>query len=556
MLQELKVENYAIIEHLDIAFYPGLNIITGETGAGKSILLGALSLLGGAKADTAVIRKGAQTCIVEGTFGIGEYRTAGLETILAENDLEYADTITIRRMISAGGKSRAFIDDVPVNLTVLRAVADRLVDIHSQHQTLLLAGTGFQTRIVDAVAGHDKAVEQYATHFKKLRDLRAELARAEKAAEEAVKERDYLQYQLDQLLDLKLRKGETAELEQEQNRLTHAEEIAGVLNECVSVMTDDERSLNAQVKNMGNQLQKLSEKYPPAEELATRMASVFLELKDLAAECESKRDQVEINPKRLEEVNGRLDAIYGLCQKHSVADGENLLALQEELDSRLQAFDQADQQIGVLKKEIAALEETAIAEAAGISKGRTQAAREIQTYVEQTLEELGIGGAIFEVGITPAEALTPTGADRIQMRFSGNKGSEPQPIEQVASGGEMSRVMLALKGLVAQRIQLPTIIFDEIDQGVSGRVADKMGQIIARMGNSMQVLNITHLPQVAAKGEHHYHVSKDESGTRMRKLKAEERHEHIATMLSGNQITEAARKQAAELLKSSTTNRN
>lgn len=556
MLQELKVENYAIIEHLDIAFYPGLNIITGETGAGKSILLGALSLLGGAKADPAVIRTGAHACIIEGTFGIGEYRTADLETILADNDLDYSDTITIRRMISNNGKSRAFIDDVPVNLTVLRAVADRLVDIHSQHQTLLLAGTGFQTRLVDGVAGHDKAVQQYAADYKKLRELDAELDRAEKAASDAIKERDYLQYQLDQLLDLKLRKGETAELEQEQNRLTHAEEIAAVLNECVSVMTDDDYSLNAKVKNMGSQLQKLAQKYAPAEELAGRMASVFLELKDLAAECESKRDQVEINPKRLEEVNERLDAIYHLCQKHNLPDGENLLALQEELDNKLQAFGQADERIGALKKEIVALEATAALEAAAISKGRTQAAGEIKTHVEQTLNELGISGAVFEVQISPAETLTPTGADRIQMRFSGNKGSEPQPIEQVASGGEMSRVMLALKGLVAQRIQLPTIIFDEIDQGVSGRVADKMGEIIARMGNSMQVLNITHLPQVAAKGEHHYHVSKDDSGTRMRKLKAAERHEHIATMLSGNQITEAARKQAAELLKSSTNNRN
>ena len=369
MLKELKIENYAIIGHLDIAFHPGLNIITGETGAGKSILLGALSLLGGTRADAAVIREGAASCIIEAVFDIRSYRDA-LLPVFDENDLDWEDEITVRRTVSAAGKSRAFIDDIPVTLTVLRAVADRLVDIHSQHQTLLLTGTGFQTHVVDAVAGHLPLVAAYSAHYRQLSALRAELAKAVEADEAAAKERDYLQYQLEQLLALRLRDGEVEELETEQNLLTHAEEIAQGLDYCAGMLTADngpmEGGINAGIRNMETTLTRLADTYPAARELGERMSSVYLELKDLAEEFERRKDGVQIDPQRLSVVTGRLDEIYTLCRKHRIDEAnaeKELLRLQSELDAKLQGFEAAETYMAELKRRIAELEAEAEAEA-------------------------------------------------------------------------------------------------------------------------------------------------------------------------------------------------
>lgn len=556
MLQTLKIENYAIIDALDIDFSPGLNTITGETGAGKSILLGALSLLSGSRTDTSVIRDGEQRCVIEGNFLISPYSDI-LQPLFQENELDWEEQLTIRRVVSSNGKSRAFVNDLPVNLQVLKSITEPLIDIHSQHQTLLLSTTGFQTRIVDIVAGQEKTAKEYRLLYQKWNRLTRELAACEQQARERLKERDYLSFQAEQLAGLKYIPGESQTLQAEENLLTHAEEIATVLNECGEALLADEQGVNSAVRRMAGQLARLIPNYPQAEELAQRMESVRTELKDLAQEMESRRDRIEIDPARLEQVRRRLDEIYTLGQKHQIDDPEEFPGLLERLERQLESMDDADRRTEGLKKEIATLEESIDRLAAGLSEGRRKTAPKISKSVRESLQELGIAGASFEVRIEPLPegSRTADGTDTVKMLFSANTGMAPQPIEQVASGGEMSRVMLALKGLTARSKLMPTVIFDEIDTGVSGRVADKMGEIIARMGTQVQVLNITHLPQIASKGEHHYYVHKQPAPTgettRIRKLGPAEREEHIAAMLSGTQVTDAARKQAAELLKNS-----
>ncbi len=558
MLRELHIENYAIIEKLDIEFFEGLNIITGETGAGKSILLGAIGLLSGGRADSSTIRDGAQTLVAEATFDIEGY---GLQSFFAANDLDYAPQITIRRTVNTAGKSRAFVDELPVTLGVLKELTERLIDIHSQHQTLLLGGSNLQTEIVDSVAGHLPVVTNYTALFRELTASKAALAKAEKASADAIRERDYTQHQLEQIEALNLRPGEQQELEEEQNTLSHAEEIVAALDYCAAATegAGEEGGVNETLRQLVGTLARLSERYPAAEALRERTESVRLEMRDLASEFTSKRDIITIDPARLAAVNERLDAIYTLCQKHGLQEGNQLIELQRTLDERLQAMDNADERITALRKKIEALDAEATALAAAITAERLKAVPVIEKHVVDTLADLGISGAQFVVRITPLGGgesdgeLGPSGADCIAMLFSGNAGMAPQPIEKVASGGEMSRVMLSLKELVARSVKLPTIIFDEIDAGVSGRVADRMGEIIVSMSETMQVLNITHLPQVAAKGSHHYHVYKtggteEGSGTHIRRLSADERVEHIATMLSGSNVTEAARAQAAVLL--------
>ena len=545
MLRELTVHNYAIIEELAIEFHPGLNTITGETGAGKSIILGALSLLAGARADTSVVRDPSRNCVIEAAFDIRDYE--GMQDLFTRNDLDYSDTITVRRIISENGRSRAFIDDIPVNLTTLRELSDRLIDIHSQHQTLLLAQSNFQTQIVDAVADHQKTLQQYAETYRQLRTEERQLEKLTHQSSEATRQKEYLTYQLEQLAALGLKPGEHEQLEERQLMLNNAGQIAQAIGFVSVALDDDESGVNITLHNTISALSRIRKHYPAADELCGRLESAYLELKDIASESLDLLEKVELNPAELETVNDRLDTINSLCQKHGAKDGNALCELSREMESELSELEGSDEKIEELKTRIDTLHTQAKDLAAQIHEGRMDAAPKIEQQVTATLRELGIKDALFVIFIARQEVLTSTGSDRIDFLFSANKGIEPQPIDQVASGGEMSRLMLSLKNLVSRKLKMPTIIFDEIDTGVSGQVADRTGEIIASMGTGMQVLNITHLPQVASKGQHHYLVYKDK-GTHIRKLAPDERVEHIAMMLSGSNITDAARTQALELL--------
>lgn len=545
MLRELTIQNYAIIDTLSIEFSQGLNIITGETGAGKSILLGALSLLAGTRADAAVIKDNTRNCILEATFEIEGY---GLEPFFAENDLEHHNTISMRRTIAPTGRSRAFVDDTPVSLTLLRTLSDRLIDIHSQHQTLLLAEDSFQTRIVDVVAENGATLLKFQETFGQLRKAERELQHLTESAQEAARRREYLTYQLDQLEEAGIKAGEESLLEEEQQTLSHATEIAESLSYTDSAIFDDEQGMALLLKNITNSLGRIKRHYPAAEELHSRSNALYLELRDMGEDARRMLDNLEIDPARLTQVEERLNTIYTLCQKHGASDSNHLLELKAQMEEELMSLNEGEDKIEELKNTIETLSSQTIETAAKITTARAGVTHKIEQHVVHTLKELGIKDAQLKIEITPAKQLTASGADTIAFLFSGNRGVEPQPIEQVASGGEMSRVMLSLKGLIAKHIKLPTIIFDEIDTGVSGAVADRMGEIIYAMSHHMQVLNITHLPQVAAKGDNHYFVYKD-NGTHIRKLTPEQRIEQIALMLSGSNITDAARTQAAELLK-------
>lgn len=545
MLRRLSVENYALIEKLEMELDPHLNIITGETGAGKSILLGALGLLLGAKNDGSAMKDAARNCVVEGTFDLSG---RGMESFFDENDLDYAPETHVTRMITPAGKSRAFINDIPVQLAQLREFGTRLIDIHSQHQNLILSSEEFRTSALDTVAGNGGLLAQYTAQYARLSELRRQLAALREAAADGRRDEEWLRFQCEELTAANLREGEQAATEAELAVLENADRIGEVLTTLRNAFDADETGILTLLKNSENDLVRIREHYPAAGEYAERIHSVLEELKDIdnaaAADCE----RIDADPERLAKLSARLDTLYALQQKHRAVSEAELIAARDGYAARLAAIVHGDEEIAATEKALHETEQKAAALADRLHKAREKAAAGFAKQILATLTQLGMPDTVFEVALTPLAELGRTGRDNVVFLFTANRNATPQPVERIASGGELSRVMLALKALLARCMQLPTVIFDEIDTGVSGRIADAMGEIIESLSATMQVVDITHLPQVASKGSAHFVVYKQDGRTGIRRLTAEERITEIAKMLSGSRITDAAVAQARILL--------
>jgi DNA repair protein RecN (Recombination protein N) len=551
MLVKLYVQNYALIKDLDVELEDGLTIITGETGAGKSILLGALSLILGSRADSSVLLEKNEKCIVEGTFRIGDY---DLSEFFTGNQLDYEPVTIIRREINPAGKSRAFINDTPVTINLLKELGDHLIDIHSQHQTLMLHDNSFQLNVIDSFAGTSKLKDEYKVGYSKYRSLSRESNELKEKADRNKADLEYFQFQLTQLEEAKLREGEQEELEKEQELLSHAEEIKIGLSNASSLLSSDNTSVLLLLREAKSALLKIAEFLPNGVEILRRSESSFIELNDLAGDIEKMMATIDADPHRLALVNDRLDSLYALIQKHRVKGLDELILKREEIRKQVKSIETSDERMAeveaALQKETAALRSLSDA----ISVKRNNILGDVEKKISDLLKQLGMPNARFRVLITKLQDFTATGTDHADFLFSANKQVEPENLAKIASGGELSRVMLSLKSLLTKNNNLPTIIFDEIDSGVSGEVADKVGQILAGMGKYMQVVNITHLPQVASRGTKHYHVYKDDSGdstiTRVKLLTESERVIEVARLLSGSEVTETAVKNARELLKS------
>ena len=549
MLKSLSIKNYALIESLEIDFNSDLNILTGETGAGKSILLGAIGLIIGQRADTSVLRDKTEKCTAEGTFDIRNY---GLEGFFEVEELDYEEVTILRREITPQGKSRAFINDTPVNVKVLYDLGLKLIDIHSQHQSLELNEKNYQLRLVDLVAGNADLLKTYSADYKTLLVFKETLGKTLTLSEQAKKDLEYYEFQYTQLAESKLKENEQQELEVLLEKLTHAEEIKSVFGQAFQSLSDDERSVLAILKeNLGN-IGKLKAVLPEAEQIYTRLESVYIELKDIAAESSVLEDRTENDPERIEQINQRLDLIYSLQQKHRVSSVAELLQIQSEFRGKIQLVSSYEQEIELLRNQLDAQKLLLKEQSDRISRRRKQVASTIEIRVIEVLRNVGIPNAAFQLRFAVLPDFSPTGQDEVNFMFSANKNQELQEIGKIASGGEMSRLMLAIKTLITDARSLPTIIFDEIDTGVSGEVALKMGQILEQMSKTVQVLNITHLPQIAAKGKHHYKVFKfdqdDQTFTSIKKLSEKERLEEIAQMLSGENYSTTALETAKELL--------
>ena len=545
MLRRLTVENYALIERLDMELDAHLNIITGETGAGKSILLGALGLLMGNKNESGTIRDESRNCIIEGVFDIEAY---GLEQLFEEYDLDYEPQTVIRRMISPSGKSRAFVNDMPVQLVTLRELGARLIDIHSQHQNLVLADEAFRIKAVDALSATTDAVKAYRIKYDALRAAECNLKELQDAAEVLRRDEEWLRYQVEEFEAASLRTGELEEALEELKVLENADQIGEALTSLRNTLDAEQIGVLEQLSAAESAICRIKDNYPRGEEIAERLHSVVQELKDMSATVGDDSERIDADPERLQRLTDRVNMIYSLCQKHRVKDLSELMAVGERLAEQLNAITHSDENIEQCRREIEALKSEATKMALEIHALRENGATIISKSVEGMLSALGMAEGRFTVELQQCEELQSTGCDKVRFLFSANGKVAPQAVERVASGGEMSRVMLALKALLAEKSKLPTIIFDEIDTGVSGRIADAMGGIICSLSENMQVVSITHLPQVASKGDTHFVVYKHDSRTNITRLTPDERIEEVAKMLSGSEITSAAIEQARLLL--------
>ena len=549
MLKTLLVQNYALIDTLEIDFHQGLNIITGETGAGKSIILGALGLILGNRAEATVLKDKSKPCVVEGTFNLAGY---SLQDFFVDNDIEYADLTTIRRHINPAGKSRAFVNELPVTLSILKDLVSQIIDIHSQHQNLLLADGKFQLSVLDSFTDNLQQLASYRDSYQKYRSLTSELENIKEKASQAKADLDYLQFQLKQLNEAKLKSGEEIELESLQQQLSHAEEIKSNLQSAFTLLNADESSILIWLKEAVSSLSKISHFFIPAEELQARIESCRVELKDIAHEVEMQNERVLLDPAELEAVTQRLDIILSLQQKHRVSSVDELIEIREKLDVQVNEITNYDQVVSQKEAELEKITKLALKQAQEISDTRKAGSKKFEDSIKALLTQLGMPYADFKVNFEPLGELRPQGIDRVTFLFSANKQMPLNDLSKIASGGELSRLMLSLKSLMVKTKGLPTIILDEIDTGVSGEVADKVGNIISSMAKSMQVINITHLPQIACKGSHHFLVYKDQeketTETRIRLLTSQERITEIAKMLSGEKISEAAITNAKHLL--------
>lgn len=551
MLKQLYIKNFTLIDELNIQMHPGFSVITGETGAGKSIILGAIGLLLGNRADSKSIKAGRDRCVIEAHFDLSKY---DMQQFFTDNDIDedLSDTI-IRRELTAAGKSRAFINDTPVSLTKMRELGEQLVDIHSQHQNLLLQKEDFQLNVVDIIAQDEKQRKNYEAAYNQYKQANQKLNALKAEIEKNRENEDFLRFQFKELDEAQLQNGEQEELEQEYEMLSHSEDIKTALYQADNHLSGDDGNIIERLKQTSEQLANIKDVYPEVTELLERIDSSYIELKDIAQEVNGLTDHVEFDPARLETINERLDKLNSLQQKFHVRDLGELIETYHQLEEQLSHIDHSDEDVEALEQEVAQLLEKAEKQAKELTAIRTKAAKKVEEEMKQRLIPLGIPNVRFSISLTE-KPLSHDGGDKVNFLFSANKSTPLQPVTQVASGGEIARVMLSLKAMISGAVKLPTIIFDEIDTGVSGKIAEKMAQIMVEMGNhERQVLSITHLPQIAAMGSHHYKVSKEETdeGTisRMTELSQQERIQEIAQMLSGSDVSEAALANAKELLR-------
>lgn len=553
MLKKLDIRNFTLIDHLEMALYPGFSVITGETGAGKSIVIGAIGLLLGNRADAKQVKRGCDKCIIEATFDLSIYHSDVLKDFFEDNDLDYEpEECLLRREVNANGKSRAFINDTPVTLALMRELGEQLIDVHSQHQNLLLSKEDFQLNVVDIIARDRQQLADYRAAFAEYRSAQRRLEELREQIATSRDNEDFLRFQQKELSEANLASGEQEQLEQEAELMSHAEDIKRALHEADYGLSGDDTGIVNLTRSIATQLRSVADVYPEAQELAERLESCFVELKDISQEIASKVDDVEYDPQRFNLITQRLDTIYTLQQKFHVQTVDELLDRLNAINAQLDNIDNSDEELQELERSVEKLHAVCVEKAAVLTDMRRKSATVVEQELSKLLVPLGIPKVRFKVDVSPAD-LSTNGADKVMFLFSANSSTDMQPVSQVASGGEIARVMLSLKAMISKAIGLPTIIFDEIDTGVSGRVAEQMAHIMRDMGKAnRQVICITHLPQIAAAGSTHYKVAKQETeqGTvsTMTQLSDEQRITEIAQMLSGSDVSQAAVDNAKSLL--------